>query len=89
MVAVQEKAGEDASAVEPQQIQYTSLSAALQTDWALLDHRRSHKMICILQGEVCVCNPVSVTCPLKFECTLLFWLFLFVERSNCCHARKC
>ena len=49
-VLMQEKAGEDAAAAEPQSIQFTALSAALQADWATLDPRKSNKMICILQG---------------------------------------
>lgn len=63
---MQEKAGEDASAVQPQQIQYTSLSSALQSSWATIDPRRSHKMICILQGNcwhlcVLVCLFINIS----------------------------
>lgn len=49
---MQEKAGEDAAAIESKEIQYTSLKAALQSEWALLDRRRSNKLICILQGMI-------------------------------------
>ncbi len=52
---LQEKAGADPAdtpVLEQQQLQFPSLESALKVDWSGLHPRRSHKLICLLTGEV-------------------------------------